>query len=163
MKIQEITRNDLFIIGMTNLHFPILSRATVISLMESVYDCVDDLNVIPVNTAGQPFSVVRKSIKILEKGFNLLIFSQGVSLGSFDLSREFRGGTFFIANITKSPIIPVYVETPNSWKVKKGKILIAFGKPIYPDRISGTKEEVQATLADALRESLEQLYSENQP
>lgn len=113
----------------------------------------------------QNLDVILKAIKLVKGGYSVYIAPEGTRNAADELL-EFKEGSMKIASKTKCPIIPVclcnteYVFENNLPWIRKGKILIEYGKPIYPDRL--TKEE-QKHLGAYVRSQIAEMYANNAP
>ena len=101
----------------------------------------------------------------LKNGHSIWIFPEGTrNRGEEGSMLEFKEGSMKIATKGKCPIIPVCLcNTENIFEnnlpwIKKGKILIEYGKPIYPDELD---KETKKHLGVYVRGIIEEMYEEN--
>lgn len=111
---------------------------------------------------------VRKSIDLLLKGKQLVIFPEGTRSWDGQLA-PLKKGISFLTMAAKCKIIPVSVsgtyEIWPRWKIlpkKKGKIVVTFGKPIEWGKYAKmAQKEARGQILQDLNASMRQLLQEN--
>lgn len=93
------------------------------------------LNAFPVDRQGSDISAIRKSLEILKNDQILGIFPEGTRVSSVDINSA-KPGISMIAIKSKSPIIPVYIDS--SYKPFQ-KVKIKIGDMIYLDNYHDKK------------------------
>lgn len=84
-------------------------------------------------------SVIKKPVHYLKKeGYILIMFPSGTRY-----SKDLKGGSVLISKMSQKPLVPVVYQGPLSFKdlLKRKKITIGIGKPIYVDRSVKINEE----------------------
>lgn len=119
------------------------------------------LNSHPVNTAANDTKALKMVIQLLQQGHKVLIFPEGTRSYNGKL-QPLKLGCAMMSLHTDCPIIPVRIEgayeiwprhqkRPN----RRGKLLVSYEKPIYPQTIEATsKKEAQALLTQELERRL---------
>lgn len=111
----------------------------------------------------QNLNVILEAISLVKDGYSIYIAPEGTR-NATDTLLEFKEGSMKIATKAKCPIIPVCLcNTENIFEnrlpwIKGGKILIEYGKPIYPDE---QDKETKKHLGAYVREQIDQMYKEN--
>lgn len=111
----------------------------------------------------QNLNVILEAISLVKDGYSIYIAPEGTR-NATDTLLEFKEGSMKIATKAKCPIIPVCLcNTENIFEnrlpwIKGGKILIEYGKPIYPDELD---KETKKHLGAYVREQIDQMYKEN--
>ncbi|MGH9069418.1 MAG: lysophospholipid acyltransferase family protein, partial [Acidimicrobiales bacterium] len=97
--------------------------------------------------------------RLLEEGWNLLIFPEG-GRSPDGWTREFRGGAAYLARRAGCPVVPVHLEGTGAVLgkrrpgLRRGRTRVSFGAPIRPTqdddlrRLAGRIESAVAALAD---------------
>lgn len=86
---------------------------------------------------------ILSAIDMINSGKSVFIFPEGTRAKSDDDLKDFKEGSFKIAQKTGCPIIPVAFNNTSAIfedhfpLLKKSYVSIEFGKPIYPDSLSG--------------------------
>lgn len=113
----------------------------------------------------QNLNVILNAISLVKEGYSIYIAPEGTR-NTTDELLEFKEGSMKIATKAKCPIIPVcicnteYCFEDNLPWIRSGKILIEYGKPIYPDELS--KEE-KKHLGAYVRNIVMEMYEKNAP
>lgn len=111
----------------------------------------------------QNLNVILEAISLVKDGYSIYIAPEGTR-NATDTLLEFKEGSMKIATKAKCPIIPVCLcNTENIFEnrlpwIKGGKILIEYGKPIYPNELD---KETKKHLGAYVREQIDQMYKEN--
>lgn len=111
----------------------------------------------------QNLNVILEAISLVKDGYSIYIAPEGTR-NPTDTLLPFKEGSMKIATKSKCPIIPVCLcNTENIFEnrlpwIKGGKILISYGKPIYPDELDPAAKK---HLGAYVREQVEQMYKEN--
>src|SRR5699024_832002 len=91
-------------------------------------------NAFPVNRENPGPSVIKTPVKWLKKkDLSLIMFPSGTRH-----SQKLKGGAILIAKLSGVPIVPAVYQGPLTFKglLTRKKTTVAFGDPIYLDRIS---------------------------
>ncbi len=112
------------------------------------------LGAFPVHRGSGDIGAIRSAFSILKSGKAMLIFPEGHRVKEGEKSKA-QPGVAMIAQRSKVPVIPVFIEGKYRWM---SKIIIHYGKPVdlneyYDRRISS--EECQQ-MADKI---LDEMYS----
>lgn len=111
----------------------------------------------------QNLNVILSAISLVKEGYSIYIAPEGTRNATGTLL-EFKEGSMKIATKGKCPIIPVCLcNTENIFEnnlpwIKRGKILIEYGKPIYPEDLD---KETKKHLGAYVREQIDAMYKEN--
>lgn len=111
----------------------------------------------------QNLNVILSAISLVKEGYSVYIAPEGTR-NATDTLLEFKEGSMKIATKGKCPIIPVCLcNTENIFEnnlpwIKRGKILIEYGKPIYPEELD---KETKKHLGAYVREQIDAMYKEN--
>lgn len=111
----------------------------------------------------QNLNVILSAISLVKEGYSIYIAPEGTR-NATDTLLEFKEGSMKIATKGKCPIIPVCLcNTENIFEnnlpwIKREKILIEYGKPIYPDDLD---KETKKQLGAYVREQIDAMYKEN--
>lgn len=111
----------------------------------------------------QNLSVILEAISLVKDGYSIYIAPEGTR-NATDTLLPFKEGSMKIATKGNCPIVPICLcNTENIFEnrlpwIKGGKILIAYGKPIYPDQLD---KETKKHLGAYVREQIELMYKEN--
>ena len=92
----------------------------------------------------QNLQIILSAITLVKNGYSIYIAPEGTR-NATDTLLEFKEGSMKIATKGKCPI-------------KKGKILIEYGKPIYPEELD---KETKKHLGVYVRGIIEEMYEEN--
>ncbi len=114
-------------------------------------------NAIPLKREMGGISAVKKAKELLQKNLCLCIFPEGTRSKTGELL-PFKKGIALLAIKTRSPVIPAYIMGARdgflNWLIRKKKIAVAFGNPVYPPK-SGRKATDEFT--KILREKVMEL------
>jgi len=117
------------------------------------------------NDRKKAMSVLEKlAHEIRDSHKSVLLFPEGTRSLTGKIG-EFKKGAFILAQKTKAPLIPaaihgsINVLSKKSLKMKPGKMIISFGKPIFPNSNTPERDEI-TRLSDESKQSIENLYSE---
>ena len=111
----------------------------------------------------QNLNVILSAISLVKEGYSIYIAPEGTR-NATDTLLEFKEGSMKIATKGKCPIIPVCLcNTENIFEnnlpwIKRGKILIEYGKPIYPEELD---KETKTHLGAYVREQIDAMDKEN--
>lgn len=111
----------------------------------------------------QNLNVILSAISLVKEGYSIYIAPEGTR-NATDTLLGFKEGSMKIATKGKCPIIPVCLcNTENIFEnnlpwIKRGKILIEYGKPIYPEELD---KETKKHLGAYVREQIDAMYKEN--
>ena len=100
----------------------------------------------PIDTEGSDTKTIRLILKLLKKGFPVMVFPEGTrsKTGKFLPAQP---GVGYFAYKTLSPVVPVYIKGTNEpmWRhfFRITPLIVEFGDPIYPE------EKSKITLDDA--------------
>ena len=108
-------------------------------------------------------SLLRDTIEFIKSGYSVLIFPEGERTRDGKLL-PFEGGVALISSKTRTPIVPVWVDTFEAYPIhnkipRPWRVVVEFGEPIFPESLPPEmpeKERREALLA-ALRKSLEEM------
>lgn len=114
----------------------------------------------------QNLNIILRAISLVKDGYSVYIAPEGTR-NATDTLLDFKKGSMKIATKGKCPIIPVCLhgteeifENNLPW-IRKGKIRIEYGKPIYPDELDKeTKKHlgayVRGIVADMYKQGLKE-------
>lgn len=109
---------------------------------------------------------LKPHIKILNDKHSLFIFPEGGTTKDGDF-KEAKGGVAFLAHKTNLPVVPIGINSTYnvSWKnffLRKRKIVLNIGKPIYLKDIFDNKKEITIddykSGANKIMEEIKKLY-----
>lgn len=93
-------------------------------------------NAIPLKREVGGISAIKKATELLKKGLCICIFPEGTRSKTGELL-PFKKGVALLAMKTGVPVVPAYIMGARdgflNWMLRKKKIAIAFGDPIYPE------------------------------
>ncbi|MBW2989440.1 AMP-binding protein [Candidatus Woesearchaeota archaeon] len=96
---------------------------------------------------------IRYTGELISRGFNILIFPEGERTKDGKI-RPFKQGIGLIASNMKVPIVPVRIEglfrilpRGSNFPKKRGRVMLKFGKPIYPGQYLGFSKGLYSTYA----------------
>ena len=129
---------------------------------------IRSLGAFPVKRGEGDTESIRKAIQLLNEGEAVLIFPEGTR-GNGEEVQPVSPGIAMIAKRTGAPIMPVgVIGTHKSWprgqkKIKRAKILVAYGKPFTYEEIASepNERENRKIFAEELRKRIAQLCTEN--
>ena len=110
----------------------------------------------------QNLNIILRAISLVKDGYSVYIAPEGTR-NATDTLLDFKEGSMKIATKGKCPIIPVCLhgteeifENNLPW-IRKGKIRIEYGKPIYPDELDKeTKKHLGAYVRGIVADMYEQ-------
>lgn len=111
----------------------------------------------------QSLSTILEAISLVKEGYSIYIAPEGTR-NATDTLLEFKEGSMKIATKGNCPIIPVCLyNTENIFEnnlpwIKKGHIVIEYGKPINPASLD---KETKKHLGAYVREQVESMYQKN--
>lgn len=98
--------------------------------------------------AKEGLKTILQAIEYVKQGVSICIFPEGTRNKGEELTMlPFKEGAFKIATKTGCPIIPVSMNGTEALferqipRIKKGHVVIEYGKPIYPNKLE--KEELK--------------------
>ena len=113
----------------------------------------------------QGLKTILTGIEKLKSGISICIFPEGTRNKEKDTFLPFHGGSFKLAEKSGCPIIPIALNNvadifeDHSPKIKKTKVVIEYGKPIYPNQLD---KETKKNLAGYVSDQIKDMYFKNQ-
>ena len=113
----------------------------------------------------QGLKTILTGIEKLKSGISICIFPEGTRNKEKDTFLPFHGGSFKLAEKSGCPIIPIALNNvadifeDHSPKIKKTKVVIEYGKPIYPNQLD---KEIKKNLAGYVSDQIKDMYFKNQ-
>ena len=113
----------------------------------------------------QGLQTILAGIEKLKSGISICIFPEGTRNKEKDTFLPFHGGSFKLAEKSGCPIIPIALNNvadifeDHSPKIKKTKVVIEYGKPIYPSQLD---KETKKNLAVYVSDQIKTMYFKNQ-
>lgn len=113
----------------------------------------------------QGLKTILTGIEKLKSGISICIFPEGTRNKEKDTFLPFHGGSFKLAEKSGCPIIPIALNNvadifeDHSPKIKKTKVVIEYGKPIYPNQLD---KENKKNLAGYVSDQIKDMYFKNQ-
>ena len=123
------------------------------------------LGAVPVNQKNKNLaaSLLRDVMGFIKDGYSVLIFPEGERTPDGKLM-PFEGGVALISSKTKTPIVPVWVDTFEAYPLSKKiprpwRVTVEFGEPIFPEEFQPDmpEKERREALLVLLRQSLENM------
>lgn len=110
----------------------------------------------------QSLKIILKAVDVVKEGYSMFIMPEGTRNHSDELI-TFKEGSFKIADKSGCPIVPVAITNTDgiyelNHKIKSAKVVIHYGEPIYPDKL--TKEERKA-IAPIVQKRVEEMLAED--
>lgn len=139
---KEMLRYPLLVNWMKNLHCLFLDR--------------DDLK--------EGMKTILAAIDKLKNGISICIFPEGTRNKVVDTFLPFHAGSLKIAEKAKCPIVPIAIVNAGDIfedhfpKIKKTKVIIEYGEPIYTDRLD---KEQKKKLTDVVLNEIKTMYFKN--
>lgn len=102
--------------------------------------------VMPINRSSGSSAVIRESVRRLEQGFLLGIFSEGTRSADGQLGR-LKPGFLAVIRRTDVPVIPVGIAGTdkalgrNHWFPRPRRVRVVIGEPIPPEQIEKLSEK----------------------
>ena len=118
-------------------------------------------NAFPVDRLNPGPSAIKTPVKILKEGkLSLVMFPTGTRH-----SAELKGGAPTIAKLSGVPMVPAVYQGPLTFKdlLKRKKIVVRFGDPIYVDRKTRLTKESLAVIEKDVQATFDQLDREIDP
>lgn len=118
-------------------------------------------NAFPVDRLNPGPSAIKTPVKILkEDKLSLVMFPTGTRH-----SAELKGGAPTIAKLSGVPMVPAVYQGPLTFKdlLKRKKIVVRFGDPIYVDRKTRLTKESLAVIEKDVQAAFDQLDREIDP
>ncbi|MCI3029864.1 1-acyl-sn-glycerol-3-phosphate acyltransferase [Desemzia sp. C1] len=115
-------------------------------------------NAFPVDRLNPGPSAIKTPVKILKEGkLSLVMFPTGTRH-----SAELKGGAPTIAKLSGVPMVPAVYQGPLTFKdlLKRKKIVVRFGDPIYVDRKTRLTKESLAVIEKDVQAAFDQLDRE---
>lgn len=112
------------------------------------------LGAFPVERKRASATSARAAVRLVEEGWNLILFPEGGRSPDGWL-QEMKPGASFIAARTKRPLVPMWITgtehlLPKGAKgLRRGKVDVLIGDPIFPKEKEDARE-LQARFEDAL-------------
>ena len=137
---KEMEKIPLLSIWMKHLHCLFLDRNNIKEGLKTILDAVEKA----------------------KSGISICIFPEGTRNKTADTFLPFHEGSFKIAEKAGIPIVPMTIVNSAAIfedhlpKIKKATVVISYGKPIYPDRLS--KEEKKG-LGSLVKNTIEEEYN----
>ena len=113
----------------------------------------------------QGLKTILTGIEKLKSGISICIFPEGTRNKEKDTFLPFHGGSFKLAEKSGCPIIPIALNNvadifeDHSPIIKKTKVVIEYGKPIYPNQLD---KETKKNLAGYVSDQIKDMYFKNQ-
>lgn len=106
--------------------------------------------------------MVLEGVDSLKNGISIFIFPEGTRGKTDDSLREFKEGSFKMAEKANVPVVPVSFNNTSAifedhfpW-IKKANVVVEFGKPIYMDTLDKEqKKHLGAMVHDEIKTMLE--------
>ena len=119
------------------------------------------MHAFPVDRQNPGPSAIKIPVKALRKDkLSIMIFPSGTRH-----SQELKNGAFVIAKLANKPLVPVVYQGPLTFKniIKRQKMNVNFGDPIYIDRKMKMDDENFTKLENQLNNIFKQLDDEINP
>lgn len=103
-----------------------------------------------------------QAVERLRRGTTLVVFPEGGRSPDGTL-QSFHSGGFRVAIQARAPVVPVAIRgtravlRPGSTRIRGGQVMVQIGQPVPT---TGLSAEDQGKLADAVRQSIEQMLKE---
>ncbi len=139
---KEMLRYPLLVNWMKNLHCLFLDRTDLKEGMKTILAAIEKM----------------------KAGISICIFPEGTRNRVVDTFLPFHAGSLKIAEKAKCPIVPMAIVNAGEIfedhlpKVKKAKVIIEYGTPIYPDRMD---REQKRGLNDLVVGEIKRMYFKN--
>lgn len=139
---KEMLRYPLLVNWMKNLHCLFLDRKDLKAGMKTILEAIDKM----------------------KSGISICVFPEGTRNRVADTFLPFHAGSLKIAEKAKCPVVPMAIVNAGDIfedhlpKVKKTRVVIEYGEPIYPDRL-GKEERKQ--LSDRVLSEIQTMYFKN--
>jgi len=115
------------------------------------------------NNTKEGLKTILQAIDYIKQGISICIFPEGSRNKGEELTLlPFKEGAFKIATKTNCAIIPMSLNNTNSIfekqfpRMRKTKVIIEYGKPIYPDDLAPEdKKRIGTYVSNILQETIE--------
>ncbi len=98
-------------------------------------------NAIPIKRETGGKDALKKAIKLLREEKAVVIFPEGTRNKTDEELLEFKEGVALLAIKTNSPVVPTCIRGPRkpfwTWILRKERLEIKFGEPLYPSQFNG--------------------------
>ena len=115
----------------------------------------------PVDRKNPGPSVIKIPVKNLTKeGLSVIMFPSGTRYSS-----SLKGGSALIAKLSQRPLMPMVYQGPLRFRdvLKRQKMTVAIGNPIYVDRKNKLTEEETEKINDAMKDEWDRLDKQIDP
>ncbi len=100
---------------------------------------IKSYNAIPLKREIGGIGAIKKAKELLEKNLCICIFPEGTRSKTGEIL-PFKNGVALLSMKTNSPVVPAYIMGARDgflkWLLRKKRIAIAFGEPLYPDKLN---------------------------
>ncbi len=117
---------------------------------------ITHLNSFPVRRFDHDIGAFKKAQQILLTGGRLLLFPEGQRSKTGEIGQA-KAGIGMLAYKTRTPVIPICVQNSEKFSSFK-KLYVTFGKPLYPPKPEGSKQDYQ-DFSDEVMRSIAELKS----
>ena len=113
----------------------------------------------------QGLKTILTGIEKIKSGISIFIFPEGTRSKEKDTFLPFHGGSFKLAEKSGCPIVPIALNNvadifeDHVPKIKKTRVVIEYGKPIYPSQLD---KETKKNLAGYVSDQIKDMYFKNQ-
>lgn len=139
---KEMLRYPLLLHWMRNLHCLFLDRTDLKEGMKTIHEAIEKM----------------------KSGISITIFPEGTRNKTEDTFLPFHAGSLKIAEKAKAPIVPIAIVNAGDVfedhlpKIKKTKVIIEYGEPIYTDRLDRMQKK---QLTEAVESAIKTMYFKN--
>lgn len=139
---KEMLRYPLLVNWMKNLHCLFLDRSDIKEGMKTILAAIDKM----------------------KAGISICVFPEGTRNRVADTFLPFHAGSLKIAEKSKCPIVPMAIVNAGDIfedhlpKIRKTKVIIEYGEPIYPDRLDRNEKK---QLCDMVVQEIKAMYFKN--
>lgn len=139
---KEMLRIPLLVNWMRNLHCLFLDRENLKEGMKTILAAIEKL----------------------KSGISICIFPEGTRNRESDTFLPFHAGSLKIAEKAKCPIVPMAIVNAGDIfedhfpKIKKTKVIVEYGEPIYTDRLD---KEQKKNLTELVVSAIQTMYFKN--
>ncbi len=138
----EMLRYPLLVNWMRNIHCTFLDRKNI----------------------KKGLQVIQENVENLKNGISVFVFPEGTRNKTDELLLPFHDGSLKMAERSGVPIVPVTINNSEQIfeahmpKIKKGHVIIEFGKPIY---MNGMTREEKKQVSGQIQQILKETYIKN--